>query len=419
MRILGLGTYDVRAHPRAGVLLAGLRAHGHVVRERVHPLGLSTADRVAMLRQPWRLPALAARLAHRWARLAADSADFRGGALPDAIVVGYLGHFDVLLARALYPRRVGALSPTIVLDHLVFAAGTASDRGAAEGLRTRALRRLDLLALRAADIIVLDTQEHADAVAKLAPEVEPRCVVAPVGASPEWFVAGARGSANRGASPPGHALRVVFYGLFTPLQGAPVIAHALRELGDRGVLAEVMLIGGGQDEAEVREILGASPGAGETALDGVRVRLVPWVDAAELPGVVAAHDVCLGIVGTTDKARNVVPNKVYQGAAAGCAVVTSDTAPQRRALGDAAIRVPPGDPIALAEALELLAHDRELTSRVRARCAALAGRSFTPAAVTAPLDRALRALRANADTSGSAHAGSGNEFTGHLPGPPP
>ena len=53
-----------------------------------------------------------------------------------------------------------------------------------------------------------------------------------------------------------------------------------------------------------------------------------------------------------------VPNKVFQGAAAGCAVVTSDTAPQRRVLGDAAVLVPPGDPAALAEALRSLAADR-------------------------------------------------------------
>ena len=45
--------------------------------------------------------------------------------------------------------------------------------------------------------------------------------------------------------------------------------------------------------------------------------------------MVASHDVCLGIFGDTDKALSVVPTKVYQGAAAGCAVVTSDTAPHR------------------------------------------------------------------------------------------
>jgi glycosyltransferase involved in cell wall biosynthesis len=42
---------------------------------------------------------------------------------------------------------------------------------------------------------------------------------------------------------------------------------------------------------------------------------------------------------------------VFQGAAAGCAIVTSDIPPQRRALGDAALLVPPGDPAALAAAL--------------------------------------------------------------------
>ena len=57
----------------------------------------------------------------------------------------------------------------------------------------------------------------------------------------------------------------------------------------------------------------------------------------EGPALVAGHDVCLGIFGTGVKAQLVVPNKVYQGAAAGCAVVTSDTAPQRRALGENAV----------------------------------------------------------------------------------
>ena len=48
--------------------------------------------------------------------------------------------------------------------------------------------------------------------------------------------------------------------------------------------------------------------------------------AADLPALVAGHDVCLGIFGTGDKALRVVPNKVFQGAAAGCAIVTSTRA---------------------------------------------------------------------------------------------
>ena len=92
--------------------------------------------------------------------------------------------------------------------------------------------------------------------------------------------------------------------------------------------------------------------------ENVRVSWIDWVDSEDLPDVVAAHDVCLGIFGTSGKARRVVPNKVYQGIAAGCVVVTSDTPPQRRILGGGARFVEPGDALALADALQALAQER-------------------------------------------------------------
>ncbi len=143
--------------------------------------------------------------------------------------------------------------------------------------------------------------------------------------------------------------------------------------------AEVTMVGTGQDLATTR-----------AAAAGARVdtRWLDWVAAAELPELVAGHQVCLGIFGTGEKARRVVPNKVFQGAAAGCAIVTSDTPAQRRALGDAAILVPAGDPQALAEALRRLAADPDLTARYRDAAATHAAAKFSPhAVVTALLDR--------------------------------
>ncbi len=116
------------------------------------------------------------------------------------------------------------------------------------------------------------------------------------------------------------------------------------------------------------------------------MRWLDWVPAAELPALVAAHDVCLGIFGTGDKALRVVPNKVFQGAAAGCAVITSDTAPQRRVLGDAAVLVPPGDPAALADALLRLADDREALLKLRHAARQLAAERFTPEQVVGAAD---------------------------------
>jgi glycosyltransferase involved in cell wall biosynthesis len=365
VRILAFGTYDVRTHPRIGVLIEGLRAAGDDVPEVNVPLGIDTAGRVAMLRQPWRLPLLALRLVSCWARLAVRGRRAYRKDRPDAVLVGYLGHFDVVLARLLFRRA------TIVLDHLIFAADTATDRGEAPGLKLRLLAGLDRLALRSADVIVLDSAEHA---AMVPADLADRAVVVPVGAPAAWFAVGTEPRPDPGG------LTVAFFGLFTPLQGTPTIGRALGLLaGDPRV--RVLMIGTGQDRPETRRLAAANP----------NVTWRDWVPSTELPAVVAGHDVCLGIVGTGPKALRVVPNKVYQGAAAGCAVVTSDTRPQREALGDAALFVPPGDAAALAAALSGLAGDPVRLEKLRAAARDRARERFAPAAVVGTLRARLSA----------------------------
>jgi glycosyltransferase involved in cell wall biosynthesis len=361
MRILLFGTYDTSTHPRIATVAEGLRGCGFDVAECNAPLGLDTAARVDMLARPWRAPALLARLARRWATLARAA---RRMPAPDVVLVGYLGHFDVHLARMIF-RRV-----PVVLDHLIGASETGRDRRLSGGPRQALLQMIDAAALRAADIVMVDTEEH---LAALPGRHQARAVVVPVGAPSRWYLA-ARPNESQDASGP---LRVLFYGLYTPLQGTPVIGTALSRIA--GAPIEVTMIGGGQDEAETKTAAAANHA----------VRWLDWIPAAELPAVAADHDVCLGIFGTGDKALQVVPNKVFQGAAAGCAIVTSDTAPQRRALGDAAILVAPGDPEALAAALLRLAADRAELARLRAAAQLLAQERFAPQQIVAPLVRAL------------------------------
>jgi glycosyltransferase involved in cell wall biosynthesis len=361
-------------HPRIATIAEGLAARGFDVTECNIPLGLTTADRVDMLAKPWKAAGLAARLGNRWLRLAAKA---RRLGRPDAVVVGYLGHFDVHLARLLYRRG----TVPIVLDHLISAAGTAADRRIdGGGLKKRLLTLIDAAALRAADIVVVDTDEHLAIVPE---KYRQKAVVVAVGAPAPWYRAAEESAAQEpsadsagqpaSADSAGQPLTVVFYGLYTPLQGTPVIGEALGRIA--GAPVEVTMIGRGQEEAATREAAAANKS----------VRWLDWVPAAELPALVAAHDVCLGIFGTGDKALRVVPNKVFQGAAAGCAVITSDTAPQRRVLGDAAVLVPPGDPAALADALIRLAGDRDEVLKLRHAARQLAAEQFTPEQVVGPL----------------------------------
>jgi glycosyltransferase involved in cell wall biosynthesis len=367
VRWIAFGTFDVRRHPRVGVLVDGLRDLGDEVTVLNVPLPLDTAGRVAVLRQPWRLPLLAFQLLRCWWLLAAATRRHRkAGPAPDAVLVGYLGHFDVHLARLLFRRT------PIVLDHLVSAAGTATDRGLAGGggIKLRLMRAIDQAALGRADVVLVDTPQHREV---LPPAAAARSVVTPVGASAPWF------AAARGGVRDGGPLKVIFVGLFTPLHGAATIGAALGLLaGNRDI--EVTMVGTGQDYTECRRLAAANG----------RVRWLDWVTTEDLPALVAGHHVSLGIFGTTDKARRVVPTKVYQGAAAGCAVVTSDTPPQRAALADAGCYVPPGDPEALAATLRLLAAERPALSRLRTAARDAASARYTPAAVVTDLrDAAL------------------------------
>jgi glycosyltransferase involved in cell wall biosynthesis len=358
MRVLAFGTYDSASHPRIAVLIEGLRAAGLEVDECNIPLGLDTASRVAMLNKPWRVPLLLGRLGHRWLRLARQA---RRSPKPDAVLVGYLGHFDVRLARLLFRRT------PIVLDHLIGASDTASDRGVKGGLKHTALRAIDAGALRSADVIVVDTEEHLAAL----PEAHrARGVVINVGAPSAWFAA----AAPEREGP----LKAVFFGLFTPLQGAPVIGAAIARLSGEPIA--FTMVGKGQDLEETRRL----------AAGNDRVTWLDWVPGDELPALVAAHDVCLGIFAASGKGLRVVPNKVYQGAAAGCAVVTSDTAPQRRAMEGAAVLVPPGDPDALAGALRTLAADPVELARLKRAARQRVEDRFAPAQIVSPLVERLK-----------------------------
>ncbi len=377
MRVLVFGTYDAGSHPRVGILAEGLRRHGFDVAECNMPLGIDTAGRVEILQRPWLVPLMAFRILTCWWALARRA---RSMPRPDMVLVGYLGHFDVLLATLLFRRT------PILLDHLIFAADTARDRGESGRLKQAMLRMIDRVALRSADVIIVDTEEHR---ALVPAKYRMRAVVTAVGAADEWFDAVGTGGevqpagadAGRSGELESPRLRVVFFGVYTPLQGAPVIGRALAELAGEPI--EITMVGNGQDLDETRAAAAANS----------QITWLEWVEPQELPKLVADHDVCLGVFGTTPKALNVVPNKVFQGAAAGCAIVTSASAPQSRMLGSSAVLVPPGDAAALASALRRLAFDGERLTRLREAAGSLARERFAPDQIVRPLLDHLRALK--------------------------
>jgi len=319
------------------VLLKGLVAAGAEIVPCHVRVWADAADKMAGVGAAG-MAARAVRMALAWARLAAKFAF-----LPDydVLIVGYVGHADVLLARALslFRRRPVVLNGLISLHDTV-----VTDRGLVRsgGIRAGLLRRLDRAAFRAADRVLMDTEAHARHVAEetgLAPERFWRV----------WVGADPTGLPEQPApAPEKSTVSILYFGTYIALHGVDTILDAARRLKDREDI-RFTLLGRGQG---LDAALARGKGLPNVAFDP------RWVGRGELLEAVAASDICLGVFGAGGKASRVIPCKVYDALAMARPVVTADTPAARELLDEGnAVLVPPGDPDALAAAIAALADD--------------------------------------------------------------
>lgn len=337
--VLVVGTHDPR-YPRNRQVQRLLAAAGADVRTRHVPLwghtrydalggGVLGVVRFA-LRLVW------AELRVAWAVLTSRRVD--------VVVVLFPGQADAVVAGVLARLR----RTPVVLDWFISLADTmVTDRGlvAPRGALARVLSTVDRLAARLATVVLADTPEGARFVAEKTGVDPAKVVTLPIRPDPAVF---------RPAPPdvdpvPG---RVLFYGTFIPLHGIDTIVAAAAHPACAEL--EVRVLGDGQERARIEA---------EARTTGAPVTFRDPVDEQRLPSEIAAAEICLGIFGTTAKAARVVPNKVLECLAVGRPVVTADT-PAIMDLGDAVVRVPAGDPVALAETLAALHADPDHRARL-------------------------------------------------------
>jgi glycosyltransferase involved in cell wall biosynthesis len=325
MRVLYFGTYE-RDYPRNAQVISALRGAGVAVVERHVPVWEGRAHK-------WRSgPAAAARLALAELRLLR-----RPREAFDVVVVGYPGHLDLRAARRAAGGRPVVFNPlvslfdTFVDDRQRFGRGSPA---------ARALAAIDRYALRAADLVVADTQASAEFFARLAELPHDRVKVCFVGAEDGVFMPGWA---------PINPFTALFVGKLIPLHGIETVLAAARLLPE----LRFRIIGSGQ----LGPLLRQPP---------PNVQHVPWVDYPLLPRELHRAGCALGIFGTSEKARRVIPNKVFQALACGVPVVTADTPAARELLsnGESGLLVPPGEPEALSDAIARLAADPALARRI-------------------------------------------------------
>jgi glycosyltransferase involved in cell wall biosynthesis len=325
VRVVTFGTYQ-RDYPRNAQARACLALAGAQVVER-------HVDAWGQRRDAWAAGLVTGlRLAVAEVRLAA-------GRVPagDVLLVGYPGHADMPIAV----RRAGGRP--IVFDPLVSLHDTlVTDRGRFRpgSLAARAVLMLDRAAFRGADVVVADTAAHADFYADSFGLTRDRVQVCFVGAEDRLFTPRDEGPREFSA---------VFVGKLIPLHGLEVILAAARLAPE----VPFRIVGSGQ----LSGLLAHAP---------ANVQHVAWTPYEQLPAVLAGAGCALGIFGTSAKTARVIPNKVYQALACAVPLVTADTPAARELLTHDrdAVLVPPGDPAALAEAVQALAADGERARRI-------------------------------------------------------
>lgn len=373
MRVCCFGTYDVD-YVRNAVVRAALCSQGVEVVACHATVWAGTEEKVADARRGPLNPRLWLKLLRAYGRLLRRH---RAVGRYDAMIVGYPGHLDLFLARILtWLRR-----KPLVFDAYVSLYDTViSDRALARPRSLLAIvsRWLDRVTCLLADAVLLDTEAN---IAFFCAQYRlPRTKFHRIWVGADEAYLSAEDETD-GTSP----FRVLYFGKFIPLHGLDTVVRAAKLLGATPEVRFEM-IGGGQERR-----------GAEALAESLRVTNIDWgpewMQPAELRERIRQADVCLGILGVSDKAARVIPTKAYIALAMGKPLLTRDSPAARELLVPDvhAMLCAAGDPAGVARAIMALRSDPALRRRL-----GRAGRDlFRAECSTDAIGRALvRVLRA-------------------------
>lgn len=335
-RICWFGIYD-RTYPRNHVLFEGLKLNGVEVME----CNENAYDK------------------HRYRKLIKKLRSFRGKY--DVIYCAFPAIVPAIIAKILFQKKV-------VMDALYsMYDAVVNDRKEIACYHPRALKLLflDWLSIFLADLVVADTNEHIKYWSKW-PLINPdKFVRVFVGADNKEVY---REDINK----EGKLFIVYFHGSFIPVHGIEVILRAAKILEREQIIFKIM--GKGQTyEKNIR----LAKGLELKNLDIIPLRPIP---KDQLRSCISNADICLGSFGNVKRLNRVIPCKIFEYAACGAAIVTSDSTGMRELFtdGDNVIFCKQNDPEDLASKILLLKNDNNLCRKIGNNAFILYKKELTP-----------------------------------------
>lgn len=301
MRVCYFGTYE-KAYPRNAIFVEGLKQNGVTVFECHAPLWEKTQSKGKdfgfSLSFLFSVIIAQAKLLFQYLFLTPKH---------DVIIVGYIGQLDIYLAKILayICRKKLVFNPLISLYDTVIA-----DRGYFEttSLKSRLFRFLDMSACKLSDLVLLDTAAHIQYFQNQLELKEVNFKRIPVGADDRIFFPISSESHDK--------FHVMFIGKFIPLHGIEKLVEAAYILKTEDEI-KFTFIGTGQLRDSIETNI--------RKRNLENVQMVDWVPYYKLSEKMSEADLILGIFGDSDKAKRVIPNKVYQGLAVNRPVLTAET----------------------------------------------------------------------------------------------
>lgn len=377
LRVCIFGAYRAE-YSRNAILLAGLRRNGVQVVECHARLWRGVEDRVDAVSGGWKNPTFWWRVLRTYAALLRAWWPLRNSY--DVLVCAYPGHFDVYLARILaWMTRKPLLWDVFMSIWLI-----ARERGLHKRspLAVALLRRVEWLALRLPDLLVIDTADYARWLAQTHGLPADSFALVPTGADSDIFHPTTAQGRREGGP-----FCVLYYGSYIPNHGVPAIIAAASLLHDDPSI-HFSMIGAGP------ELPTAQAEAQRRGL--TNITFLPWLEQNELRQHIADADLCLGAFGDTPQSLMTVQNKLYECLAMGKALLSGDGPAVRAALrpGEEIVLCPRLNPAALAEAIRTLRADVSLRARLGAAGRARFVADYTIETLGARYAAHLRALYA-------------------------
>lgn len=345
LRVCYFGTY--RAHyVRNRLMIERLRLNGIQVTECHATLWRGIEDREQIASGGWLDPRFWWRVISAYCSLLWRY--FHTGEY-DILIVGYPGQPDIPLARVLSWIRGKPLVWDVLMSIYLISLERGLDRHSR--VTVSLIKRLESLACRLPDRLILDTQEYAAWFCETYRIPPDRIRLLPLGADDRIFLP-AQPSERREK-----LFRCVYYGTYIPNHGVDCILEAARLLKDYPDI-QFELIGRGPDHDK---ILALSRHYGLK-----NVTFIDWMDVNTLVMHMNSIDVCLGTFGITPQALMTMQNKIHEGLAMAKPIINGDSPVMRSTLrhGEHIFLCERRNPLALAEAILTLRDDPILCEKL-------------------------------------------------------